>query len=165
MQKRLFLLCPTDTLESTINKVSSGENYFYTSLGNSFDVDFETLSQLQELVEQQEICNIYFVLSDDNKIILDALGGQFFSGIRGLQKCYEEVKKQQRNSEVIDKKADAQFTILSYYLNRKIKELQIQLGHICKHNVSVGAKIYIKQEGAFRDIYSDLICLERNVLN
>lgn len=165
MQKRLFLLCPTDALESTINKVSIGENYFYTSLGNSFDVDFSTLQHIQELVEEQEICNIYFVLSNDNKIILDALGGQFFSDIRGLKKCYKEVKKQQRNAEIIEKSAGSQFSILSYYLNRKIKELQFQLNHLCTHDVAVNAKIYNKQEDSFKDIYADLICLERHSLN
>ena len=165
MQKRLFLLCPTDTLESTINKISSGDNYFYTSLGNSFDVDSETLQHIKELVDKQEICKIYFVLSNDNKIILDALGGQFFSHISGLKKCYKEVKKQQRNAEIIEKSEGSQFSILSYYLNRKRKELQFQLDHLCAHDVAVSAKIYNKQENSFRDIYADLICLERHSLN
>ena len=117
------------------------------------------------MVDKQEICKIYFVLSNDNKIILDALGGQFFSGIRGLKKCYKEVKKQQRNAEIIEKNAGSQFSIISYYLNSKIKELQFQLNHLCNHDVAVNAKIYNKQEDSFKDIYADLICLERHSLN
>ena len=165
MQKILFLLCPTDSLESTINDVSSSENYFYTSLGNSFNVDFETLKHLKELVEKHQICKIYFVLSNDNRIILDALGGQFFSGIRGLEKCYKEVKRQQKNAEIIEKRAASKFSVLSYYLNTKIKELQFQLCHVCKHDIHVSAKIYNTQENSFKNVHADLICLEKHALN
>ena len=74
MQKNLFLLCPTDCLESVVNHVFRNENYFYTSLGNSIVPEKRTLEYIEELITKHHITNVYFVLSNDNPIILDALG-------------------------------------------------------------------------------------------
>ncbi len=43
MQKRFFFICPTDCLEHTINTTFKYENYFYTSLGNSFNYNRKTI--------------------------------------------------------------------------------------------------------------------------
>ena len=39
MNETLFLICPTDCLEARINEQYNTVNYFYTSLGNSFNID------------------------------------------------------------------------------------------------------------------------------
>ncbi|WP_353778374.1 hypothetical protein [Winogradskyella sp. 3972H.M.0a.05] len=165
MHKALFLLCPTDCLESIINDTFKHENYFYTSLGNSFISDTETIENIKELIIQHNIRKIYFVLSDDNKIILDALGGQSFSDIRGLQKFYTEVTRQKERSEVLWQTDNRQFSILSYYLNNKIKELQLELDNLPIHLPRISGKIYFRQKNIFSNIYSDLICIEKHYLN
>ena len=78
MNETLFLVCPTDCLEARINKQYTTVNYFYTSLGNSFNIDHVSLKNIQELITNHSIRNIYFVLSSDNRFILDALEGHFF---------------------------------------------------------------------------------------
>lgn len=165
MRKCLYFLCPTDCLESIINNTFKCENYFYTSLGNSFVSDIETIAYIKETIRKHNIREIYFVLSNDNQIILDALGRQFFSGIRGLKKFYNEITRQKEHSEVSWQTDDRQFSVLSYYLNKKIKELQPELRNLLDHPIKIRGKIYNRQENAFKDIYSDLVCREKCYLN
>ena len=75
MNETLFLVCPSDCLEARINEQFNTVNYFYTSLGNSFNIDQGSLKNIQELITNHSIKNIYFVLSSDNRFILDALEG------------------------------------------------------------------------------------------
>jgi hypothetical protein len=164
MNNVLFLLCPTDCLESTINKVYKSENYFYTSLGNSFNIDSETLLHVKELIMKHSIKEINFVLSSDNKIILDALEGQFFSEIKGMKKIYKEIEKQKRASEMLWKTENNSLSILSYYLNNRIKEFQFKLGKLSNQLIIKG-KIYNEYNKSLTNIYPDLLCLEEHFLN
>ena len=161
MHKRLYLLCPTDCLEPIINNTFKYENYFYTSLGNSFASDIETLKGIKELVKNHSIKEIYFVLSKDNKIILDALGNQSFSGIKGLNNFYNEIRKQKKRSKVSAQIGNRQFSVLSYYLNKKVKELQLELNH----SIKISGKIYNRNKDMFTNTYANLICLEKHHLN
>lgn len=165
MNKALFLLCPTDCLETTVNNTFEYENYFYTSLGNSFALDSKTLISIKEFIIKHNIKQIHFVLSNDNPIISDALEGQFFSEMTGLKKLYEEIKIQKENSEILWSTLDNQFLILSYFLNVKIKELQIKLSYILDYFVEISGKIYNRQEDRFIQIQSALTCLEKQHLN
>ena len=70
MNASLFFLCPTDCLESIVNKIYKGENYFYNSLGNALTLDSTTLESIKRLVCRHNIKNIYLVLSEQNKIAL-----------------------------------------------------------------------------------------------
>ena len=67
MNETLFLICPTDCLEARINEQYNTVNYFYTSLGNSFNIDQVSLKNVQELINNHSIKNIYFVLSSDKE--------------------------------------------------------------------------------------------------
>lgn len=165
MHKALFLLCPTDCLETTINATFKHQNYFYTSLGNSFASDIETLENIKELLIKHNINNIYFILSSDNKIILDALKGYFFSEIKGLQKFYTEIRKQQKHLEAIQLTENNQYSIISYFLNHKIKELQFYLSNFHNHSVKINGKVYDRFENSFKNIYSSLICIKKHNLN
>ena len=91
MNETLFLVCPTDCLEARINKQYTTVNYFYTSLGNSFNIDHVSLKNIQELINNHSIRNIYFVLSSDNRFILDALEGHFIFKDKRLTSFYEEI--------------------------------------------------------------------------
>ncbi len=121
MQKCFFLICPTDCLESTINKIFKYENYFYTSLGNSFNYENKTLESIKKIIRKHKIKEIYFVISIDNKIILDAFGYQFFSEIRGLKKLYNEIISQKEESKISLQRGNDKFLVLSYYLNKRIR--------------------------------------------
>lgn len=165
MHRTLFLLCPTDYLESTINREFNQENYFYSSLGNSFVMDSETLESIKALIKKHRIQEINFVLSSNNKIIVDALGEQFFSDVKGLKTFYDEVILQRERSEFLWQTNNHQFSILSYFLNNKIKELKLALSDLTNDSIKIRGKIYNNDKNIFRNIYSNLICIEKHFLN
>jgi len=97
MNRRLYMICPTDHLESVINDRFNGPMFFYTSLGNTVAFTEKALGQIAELIEEKSIKEITFILSEDNNILQDALNSQSFVGTRGLYKPYSdflEYKKQ-----------------------------------------------------------------------
>ncbi|WP_425075632.1 hypothetical protein [Psychroserpens sp. S379A] len=161
MSKNLFFLCPTDCLESVINNAFKNENYFYTSLGNSVTSDIKTVEHIKKLIIKYNIDNLYFVLSDHNQIILDALGRQLFLDTRGLNDTYKQLVIQKQYTDELWRKENHQFVVLSYFLNKKVKAFQ----DVLNIDVTISGKIFKKRENMFRNIYSDLICLERHALN
>lgn len=165
MYNSLFLLCPTDGLEPVINKVFKSENYFYTSLGNSFNTDVKTLKSIKELIKKYDIHSIYFILSSSNTIISDALGGQLFSEVKGLRAFYREINKKRKHSEIMWLADNPQHLTLSYFLNEKIKELQLKLGDSLNCSIEIKGKIYNRSEKRFKDIYSSLTCVNKQYLN
>lgn len=165
MHKCFYLVCPTDCLEHTINMKFKYDNYFYGSLGNSFSCDCKTIDYIRNFIKKQNIKEIYFVLSIDNKIILDALGQQEFSNIEILNNFYYEIKKQKKISKASFHRGNSQLGILSYYLNKKIHELQLQLTNLLNDPIKIGGKIYYKNQNSFTNIYSDLVCLQKYNLN
>ncbi|PKV51375.1 hypothetical protein ATE84_3460 [Aquimarina sp. MAR_2010_214] len=165
MQKCFFLICPTDCLEHTINKTFKYENYFYTSLGNSFIYDSKTIAYIKQIIKKHNIKEIYFVLSMDNKIVLDALGNDEFSNIGALHNFYNEIRIQKERSKISFQRGNRQFRVFSYYLNEKIKELELQLANLSNQPIKIGGKIYNRDQGVFTTIYSDLVCLDKYHLN
>ena len=164
MQNNLFLLCPTDCLEPIVNNTFKEENYFYTSLGNSLSLDTKTLEYIKELIINHNISNIYMVLSNDNQIVLDALKGQSFSDIRGLKTFYNNILELKKQSET-SWQNNNQFTVLSYYINSRIHQLQNYLSFLLDSQIKFYGKIYNKQEAVFNNIYSELVCVENRILN
>ena len=160
MQNNLFLLCPTDNLEPVINAMYSYENYFYTSLGNTFSKDIKTVECLKTLIKTKNIGTIFFILSSKNKIILDALETQIFKNITGLEHLYKKIEEQKRYSKFWN---NNQFEnlLFSYYLNFKIKELSNDLSPMLLPTVTIKGKIYNEQKHKFYPIYSNLICQEK----
>ncbi|MDN5213216.1 hypothetical protein QQ020_14200 [Fulvivirgaceae bacterium BMA12] len=158
MQKHLYFICPTDHLEPIINSTFKQENYYFTSLGNSIVFDTNMVSQLKELLQTKNIQDISFVLSDNNRIVSDALGKQAFSGITGLSNFYNQITRQRENSEEVWQTYNHQFLILSHHLNDKIKELKLCLKQLSVDPPKINGKIYNRHQEVFSDIYSDLIC-------
>ncbi|OCK42660.1 hypothetical protein BA195_10840 [Tenacibaculum soleae] len=130
MQKCFFLICPTDYLENAINKTFRSQNYFYTSLGNSFIYDDKTMKYIKQIVKKHNIQKFCFVLSIDNKIVLDALWKVNFSKIGALSSFQNEIRKEKELSKKIFKSSNSQFAILSYFLNKKIKDFKLHLNTI-----------------------------------
>jgi len=165
MQKCLYLLCPTDCLEPVINNTFKQENYFYFSLGNSFIVEDNTIENIKKIIKEHHIKEVSFVLSNSNHIVTDALGTQDFSNMRGLRSLYGQLKKQKRYSEIFWQTDYSQFSVLSYYLNSKIKELQLELDNIIDVPLKINGKIYDRCDNIFKRIHSDLICIDKHYLN
>ncbi len=162
MDNMLFLLCPTDSLQSKINTVSKCKNYFYTSLGNSFNFDDKIITEIKELIQKHTINEIYFVLSNDNKIVLDALEGQSFSEIKGLKRFYKEIEKDKMLLKILTNTENNNFSIISFYLNKKIKALKHKLeDNLVSQPVKIYGKIYNKEKKSFMNIFSNLNGLEK----
>ena len=165
MQKRLYFICPTDHLECIINDTFGHSNYYYTSLGNSVVFDQATTQRIRRLIKKHNIKDISFVLSNNNPILLNALGDKDFSEIKGLKKFYTEITTQKKRLEVSWQSYNHRFTIFSYYLNKKIRELQVGLNCLSIDQINLSGKIYNAQKNSFHDIYPDLICRECFSLN
>ncbi|SFD39482.1 hypothetical protein [Algibacter pectinivorans] len=165
MQNSLFLLCPTDNLEYLINTVYSYDNYFYTSLGNTFSTDEETMKSLEQLILAKNISNIYFILSNENKIILDALESQYFKNIVGLKRLHKNIEKQKQHSKYWANNY-SKHLLFSYYLNHKINKLCLDLKPLLlQKKIIIKGKIYNQSEDKFHPIYSNLICKEKFQFN
>lgn len=163
MEKCLYLVCPTDCLESIINETFRQENYFYTSLGNSFCSDSKTLEYIRTFIQENHIKKICFVLSINNRIVLDGLGVQNFSAIEGLNSFYDEILVQKERSKPLWHNGNPQFSTLSYYLNQKINALRLELRNASDFPVEISGKIFHQND--FKPIYSDLVCIEKCDLN
>lgn len=165
MQKCLYLLCPTDCLEPIINNTFKHQNYFYTSLGNSFISDCETIEHIKQVVKKYNIKKICFVLSLDNLIIEYVLKHQDFSKIKGLKSVHNEVITQKNRSKTISQTGNDQLSFFSYYLNQKIKGLNLELNNLFNQSIKISGKIYDRKKEIFTNIYSNLICIEKYHLN
>jgi|TARA_B110000858_G_C17730047_1_gene439602 hypothetical protein len=165
MNETLFLVCPTDCLEARINKQYTTVNYFYTSLGNSFNIDHVSLKNIQELINNHSIRNIYFVLSSDNRFILDALEGHFFLKNSNLKTFYEEIQKQKIHSEKTWVTDHSEHLIISHFLNKKINQLQEEFANFITHPIHIKGLVYNKCKNSFLDVYSNLTIIKNHQLN
>jgi hypothetical protein len=166
MHKCFYLICPTDCLEYAINNTFKYQNYFYASLGNSFNHDSKTIESIITILKKYNIEEICFVLSMDNKMVLDALGNKEFSNIGTLHNFYNEITIQKERSKIsFQRNYNRRFAVLSFYLNKKIKELELQITNVLNRPIKIGGKIYSKDENTFTNIYSDLLCIEKYNLN
>lgn len=165
MKKHLYFLCPTDYLEPIINSTFREENYYYSSLGNSITFDSEMVGQINRLIRKYDIREITFALSDNNRIIKDAIKNRHFIHIKGLNDFYNQINKQKQHSDILWQTDYPYFSVFSYHLNKKINELQFALNTIYNIPIKITGKIYIKEEGVFKNIYSDLVCVDKHCLN
>lgn len=165
MNSCLFLLCPTDFLEPIIGTKYKGERYFYAPLGNILTLDLSTVETIKDLLNKKNIRKIYFVLADDNRFFFDSLEEQNLSEIRGLKKLNKVIKNQKKQSKLFWLASDTKHLIISYYLNHKIKELELKLSSTSDHSLMIRGKIYTKSKNTFVDIYPNLVCLKKFNLN
>ena len=160
MNSLLHFICPTDCLETIINGAFRQENYYYSSLGNSVTFNKKVLKETRKLIQEKNIREISFVLSSDNRIVMDAYGNQSFSNIRGLNKFYTKVIEQKEQVETLWQTWNPNSLMLSYYLNDKIKELRAGLNDLADDQFKISGKIYDQQQNIFKEIYPDLICMD-----
>ena len=165
MKKHLYFICPTDSLESLINHSFDQENYFLTSLGNSMAFDPEKVDQLVELLTTEGIKDITFILSDNNEIVLDALGPKNFSGFGGLKALYNSIATEKRVCEEVWQNGDRHFLILSYYLNGKVNDLRMELDENALDPIHINAKIFKREYETFVDTYPQVVLKDSFALN
>jgi len=135
-----------DCLETIINGKFRQENYYFSSLGNSVSFNKNVLKETRKLIREKNIREISFVLSSDNRIVMDAYGNQDFSNIRGLNKFYTKVIEQKEQVETLWQTWNPKSLMLSYYLNDKIKELRAGLHDMTDNQFKISGKIYDKQQ-------------------
>lgn len=165
MRKYLHFVCPTDHLESVIKYTYKGDHFFLSSLGNSETFDTDSLRQIKKMLEIHDIRQIIFVLSDNNRIVRDALNKQNISKFEGLQSLSKQVIEKKENCELRWQTYDLQFLILSWHLHNKVQSLQYELEEEFHDQLIIQAKIYKRRENTFCNIYSDLIFREDFSLN
>ena len=160
MKRHLFFVCPTDYLETVINKHFHQENYFVTSLGNSISFNSQVIEEINTLIEAKSITEISFVLSNNNKIIMDALKSENLKSLNGLESLYDRISDQTKRPIFHNETA-----FIGNYLNFKVQGLMPQLNNWLSDKVKVNAKIYQRQTNIFKETYTELIHLENFCLN
>ena len=164
MDKRLFLVCPTDCLEGIINQKFKSINFFYTSVGNSFCIDNKTIDNIKELAIRQGIKNIDFVLSLNNTFISNTSSQEIKLKDEILNRYQQEIKDKKEQVKIIDQEGNNQHLLLSYILNDKIKQLEYQLADSIK-KIKIAAKVYNRVTNDFLDVYSELFNFQKYNMN
>jgi len=157
MHSHLFFICPTDHLEVLINKEFRHKNFIVSSLGNTMIFDFESISEINELIQVNNVGHITFILAHDNRIMLDAMEHQELAEINGLNSLGVKMKKHHKHTQIW-RDNEQSLIALSYHLSDKIKELNCALKDVSHMPVHISGKIYIRHKDKFQDIYSDIIC-------
>lgn len=165
MKKCLYIICPTDHLEPIVRKWFKGQKYFYTSLGIANNLDSQTSKQIVNTIQKNNINQVSIILSENNRIILDAINNQKFSKIMGLKKSYKNIVEQNELIKMKWQTYNHHTIFLSYYLNKKIIDLQDKLSKYLNKPLKIEGKLYSKPYNSFRSIYSNLICSENMFVN
>ena len=165
MQKNLYFLCPSDNLEAVIEKSFPQENYFLSSLGNSISFSDDFILDINSLIESKGIGKITFILSNNNRFILDAMKNQEFKYIKELKEYYKTIEK--RKVLTIKSYKNKNFTslITSHILKTKINELNSNLFDWIRNKISIEGKIYDPTKNMFFDVRINIIEPESLFLN
>ena len=165
MQKNLYFLCPSENLEAVIEKSFPQENYFLSSLGNSISFSDDFILDINSLIESKGIGKITFILSNNNRFILDAMKNQEFKYIKELKEYYKTIEK--RKVLTIKSYKNKNFTslITSHILKTKINELNSNLFDWIRNKISIEGKIYDPTKNKFFDVRINIIEPESLFLN
>ena len=165
MQKNLYFLCPSENLEAVIEKRYPQENYFLSSLGNSISFSDDFILDINSLIESKGIGKIIFILSNNNRFILDAMKNQEFKYIKELKEYYKTIEK--RKVLTIKSYKNKNFTslITSHILKTKINELNSNLFDWIRNKISIEGKIYDPTKNMFFDVRINIIEPESLFLN
>ena len=165
MNNCLYMICPTDHLEPLVRKRFTGQKFFYTSLGNSLTIDENTLAHIAITINKHNINKITLILSEENSIVLGAINNQKFSTITGLKESYKSIIEQKREALHLWGTYNQHTLFLSYYLNKKIKDLKSRLKEHLGNPPNINGKLYSKPYNSFRNVYSHLICINTVQIN
>lgn len=157
-EQKLYFICPTDCLEAIIDSTyKQQENYYYSSLGNSTTFNLSLLKETQQLIKTKSIKEITFVLANDNRIILDAIGDQDYTEHLQLNDVYYKILKHRYNSKLSWYNWNEQFLFLSSFINDQINEFKSKLTDLSALGLTINGQIYNRQQNIFKDTDSELI--------
>ena len=159
MSKCLYMVCPTDFLEPIIDLSSDELNYFYSSLGNNLALDKKILKEIAHTIEKEGIIKIIFVISENNRIILDALSNQNLKNLRGINLSYNKLLFLKKQSIGFWGNDHNNILFISYFINEKISQLKSGLGQHLKNPPKIKGKIFSNSAKCFRAIYPELVCI------
>ena len=164
MFNKLYFICPTDNIESIINSKLNDNNFYITSLANSIIFNYDFIKELHSIIESKKISEITFVLSDDNKLISDALENKEYKNIRSLYHLYLKILSQKNYFKKKSTISEIRLDIISYLLNQKkieLKNITDSLGL----KLDINAIVYNKDVNEFTKVKSKLLNLEFFNLN
>ena len=164
MFNKLYFICPTDNIESIINSKLNDNNFYITSLANSIIFNYDFIKELHSIIESKKISEITFVLSDDNKLISDALENKEYKNIRSLYHFYLKILSQKNFFKKKSTISEIRLDIISYLLNQKkieLKNITDSLGL----KLDINAIVYNKDVNEFTKVKSKLLNLEFFNLN
>lgn len=165
MQKNLYFLCPSENLEAVIEKSFPQENYFLSSLGNSISFSDDFILDINSLIESKGIGKIIFILSNNNRFILDAMKNQEFKYIKELKEYYKTIEKRKVLTIKSYKNENITSLITSHILKTKINELNSNLFDWIRNKISIEGKIYDPTKNMFFDVRINIIEPESLFLN
>ncbi len=156
--KTLFLICPTDFLETTINSRFKGDNYFYSSLGNSFQLSDDLLfGQIKEFLLDKSINRIMLVLKDSNTFFSGKLNESDANSIACIKDIQKDTLKNKTEIAKFSGDLNTQKKLaISKYLNRKTRLLENQLKDEFS-SINVKAQLFIEADESFEDVFNPLI--------
>ena len=165
MQKNLYFLCPSENLEAVIEKRYPQENYFLSSLGNSISFSDDFILDINSLIESKGIGKIIFILSNNNRFILDAMKNQEFKYIKELKEYYKTIEERKVLTIKSYKNENITSLITSHILKTKINELNSNLFDWIRNKISIEGKIYDPTKNMFFDVRINIIDPESLFLN
>ena len=161
----LNLICPTDCIETTIEKRFIGDHYFFTSLGNSISFDHDVVDNIMTLIKKKQIIDINFILSDKNRILLDAIHYRNHKNMRGLEEFYQRIFDCLADSSILYKHENNLPLTLSYFLNDQINNLALELKRDNFLDLRIKGWIYHNEPSTFSDILPDIANQDKRCLN
>lgn len=142
MVNQLFFVCPTDGIESLINEKLGRENYFVSSVGLSFSICLDFLDELFLLINENNIGKITLVLSDQNRVFLDAIDEIDLNQIVGLSGQGKDVLSQYKSDRIHWKTSDLRIPILSKFLEERMNDLKAELEKWYLNDIEINSKIF-----------------------
>lgn len=166
MHKQLFFICPTDYLELVINNNFNCENYFYSTLANSFLFNNDAIGYISSLLEYENIREITFVLSDENNLLFGSLAEDKVFNSNRLIKMKQDILLQNNKLKVLSRGLDANLFLATYFLIKKANSFKNDLNNCWfKDQIRINTKVYITKKKQFRTVeYNTLInnCFQLN---
>ena len=164
MFNKLYFICPTDNIESIINSKLTDNNFYITSLANSITFNYDFIKELYSIVESKKISEITFVLSDDNKLINDAIENKDYKNIKSLDHLNFKISLQKNFYKKKSTRSEIRLDLISCLLNQKkyeLKNIMDSLGF----KIDINAKVYKTKVNEFTKVKSKLLNLEFFNLN
>lgn len=161
----LFLICPTDFLETTINSRFKGRNYFYTSLGVSIQLSDEvTVGQIKNFILDNGIKRIILVLKDSNTFLNGMANQSDVKGIVGIHHLQKDINQSKTEIERYRDNTVKVNLCISNYLNRKVFLLNNELNKNQVY-IEIKALIYNETNQVFENVITPLISIPNYSLN